>query len=310
MQFLLITISLVFSACTSQKQASTQQRDVSYQVFYDELSPYGQWIDYPNYGNVWLPDAGPNFSPYSSNGYWVHTRYGWTWVSDYHWGWAPFHYGRWDYDSFYGWLWVPDYEWGPSWVNWRSGNGYYGWQPMRPGYGIYSGFYGDRYTNFDHWTFVRHNHFGRHDVYNYYVNRSDYPRIIENSSVIENTTYNRQRQVSYSSGPEVRDVERITGRRVRSVTIRDNDSPVQRLNNNRLELYRPQFNVRTDRDGRQLPVYNRRSIQQQRETNPENTRPVQNQQINRGERERVQPATPARVPAETPRRGERRSERK
>ncbi len=310
---------MVFSAGIFQKQASAQQGNVNYQVFYDQLSPYGRWIEYPNYGYVWLPDAGPNFTPYSTNGYWVHSRYGWTWMSDYNWGWAPFHYGRWDYDSFYGWLWIPDYEWGPSWVNWRSANGYYGWQPMRPGYGIYSGFYGDRYTNYDHWTFVRHNDFGRYDVYNYYVNRSDYPRIIENSSVIDNTWYDRRRQVSYSSGPNRRDVERITGSRVRSVNIRDNDIPVQQLNNSRLQLYRPQFNVSGDRvimrkparietqDIRQLPVDNRRSILQHQETSPENTRPVRqvapgNQQINRGVSESGQPATPARVPEETPRR--------
>lgn len=319
MKFFIIIVTLVISAGVFQKQASAQREIVSYQIFYDQLSPYGQWIDYPNYGNVWIPDAGPGFTPYSSNGYWLHTRYGWTWMSGYNWGWAPFHYGRWDYDSFYGWLWIPDYEWGPSWVNWRSANGYYGWQPMRPGYGIYSGFYGDHYSNNDHWIFVRNNHFGRSDIYNYYVNRSDYTRIIENSSVIDNTLYDRRRQVSYITGPNRRDVERHTGNRVRSVTIKDNDTPVQQLNNNRLQLYRPQFNVTEDREllrmpprienqeNRQQPIDNRRTIQQQRETNPEYTRPMrqiapENQQIKRGERDNVQPAPPVRVPVETPRR--------
>jgi hypothetical protein len=32
---------------------------VSYQTFYDELSPYGKWVDYPGYGYVWSP-ADPN----------------------------------------------------------------------------------------------------------------------------------------------------------------------------------------------------------------------------------------------------------
>src|ERR1700761_1436748 len=42
------------------------------QVFYDELSPYGNWIDYPDYGYVWAPaDVGPDFRPYATNGYWV-----------------------------------------------------------------------------------------------------------------------------------------------------------------------------------------------------------------------------------------------
>jgi hypothetical protein len=319
MKYLIITATLIFSAGIFQKQASAQGVYVSYQVFYDQLSPFGQWIDYPNYGQVWIPDAGPGFSPYSSNGYWIHTRYGWTWKSDYNWGWAPFHYGRWDYDTFYGWLWIPDYEWGPSWVNWRSANGYYGWQPMRPGYGIYSGFFDDHYNNHDHWTFVRNNNFGRYDIYNYYINRSDYLRIMENSSAIDNTYYDRRRQVTYISGPNRREIQRITGSRIRSVTVRDTDIPGQQLNNNRLQLYRPQFDVpknnellqmpgRIERQNtRQFPVDYTRKRQQQPASSTGNDRRVrqnvpENQQINRGESDRVQPAAPVRIPVETPRR--------
>ena len=66
--------------------------EVSYQTFYDELSPHGRWIDYPQYGYVWVPNAGPSFRPYSTNGHWVWTDgYQWMWVSNYSWGWAPFH---------------------------------------------------------------------------------------------------------------------------------------------------------------------------------------------------------------------------
>src|SRR5437762_2316586 len=100
--------------------------DVSYQTFYDDLSPYGQWVDYPGYGYVWVPDAGSDFRPYSTNGHWVWSEdYEWMWVSDYDWGWAPFHYGRWEEDPAYGWFWVPGYEWSPAWVIWRNGGDYY-----------------------------------------------------------------------------------------------------------------------------------------------------------------------------------------
>ena len=27
----------------------------TYQVFYDELGPYGSWVEYPSYGYVWIP---------------------------------------------------------------------------------------------------------------------------------------------------------------------------------------------------------------------------------------------------------------
>jgi hypothetical protein len=104
---------------------NNQSGDVSYQTFYDNLSPYGQWIDYPNYGYVWSPSVGADFKPYATNGHWVYTDMGWTWASDYNWGWATFHYGRWFYDNSYGWLWVPGYDWAPAWVSWRSSNDYY-----------------------------------------------------------------------------------------------------------------------------------------------------------------------------------------
>src|ERR1700734_1893031 len=113
---------------------------VSYQVFYDDLSPYGQWIDYPGYGYVWMPDAGPDFKPYATNGHWVYSDEGWIWASDYEWGWATFHYGRWFFDPSYGWMWIPGNEWAPAWVNWRQNSDYYGWAPLGPNFsqGMYA----------------------------------------------------------------------------------------------------------------------------------------------------------------------------
>src|SRR5580698_2698570 len=57
---------------------------ISFQTFYDQLSPYGTWIQSPNYGYVWSPNAGPDFVPYSSAGNWQYSAdYGWIWNSDY-----------------------------------------------------------------------------------------------------------------------------------------------------------------------------------------------------------------------------------
>jgi len=123
--FAVLFLTLSYS-CVIQQPVSAQQENVSFQVFYDQLSPYGQWVDYANWGYVWIPDAGPDFEPYSTAGHWVMTKYGWTWVSEYPWGWAPFHYGRWDFNDDLGWFWIPDTEWGPAWVTWRRANGYYG----------------------------------------------------------------------------------------------------------------------------------------------------------------------------------------
>ena len=90
--------------------------EAPYQAFYDQLSPYGHWIDYPGMGYVFMPDVGPEFKPYSTNGHWLYTNEGWVWASDYNWGWATFHYGRWFYEDGYGWMWIPGHEWAPAWV--------------------------------------------------------------------------------------------------------------------------------------------------------------------------------------------------
>lgn len=115
--------------------------EVSFQVFYDRLAPYGHWFQSARWGYVWHPeDVGPGFRPYY-NGHWVRTdRYGWYWVSnDEDWGDIVYHYGRWVYDPDDGWLWIPGYVWAPAWVVWREGYGTTGWFPMPPDDGFYNG---------------------------------------------------------------------------------------------------------------------------------------------------------------------------
>jgi hypothetical protein len=251
---ILLTLFILFSCSIMiPSTASAQRGNVSLQIFYDQLSPYGQWSSTPDYGYIWIPDVGPEFSPYSTNGSWVMTDYGWTWVSDYPWGWAPFHYGRWDFDNDFGWFWVPDYEWGPSWVTWRRGDGYYGWAPMRPGISVSMSF-GNSYADVNRWNFVRDRDFGRSNISRYYVNRRDNDVIIRRSSVINNTYNDNNRSVTYIAGPRREDVQRYTGRRFDNITVRDNDRPGQRLTNNQLEIYRPQIDRNNDARERSAPA--------------------------------------------------------
>ncbi len=115
--------------------AQRAQAQVSVSVtiggFYDELSPYGDWVDC-SYGECWAPrgvDAG--WQPYS-NGEWIYTRYGWTWMSNDPWGGDPYHYGTWAFVSRHGWVWVPGTVWAPAWVTWSYSDRYVGWAPMPP----------------------------------------------------------------------------------------------------------------------------------------------------------------------------------
>ena len=118
-----------------------------------DLDNYGHWANEGDYGQVWIPNQGPNWAPYST-GRWVYEPYyGWTWVSYEPWGWAPYHYGRW---FLYGgsWAWWPGpvaaypayYPiWAPAYVSFFGfgrgfgvgfgfgGFGSIGWLPLGPG---------------------------------------------------------------------------------------------------------------------------------------------------------------------------------
>ncbi len=220
-------------------QRTTAQISINFQFFYDNLSPYGNWVNNPDYGYVWIPNVSSDFTPYSTNGYWIYTNVGWTWVSNYSWGWAPFHYGRWFNDNYYGWIWVPDYEWGPGWVTWRRSQGYYGWAPIGPGISIEIA-YSNRYRlPYNYWTFVRNRDFGRRNINNYYVNSSNNITIINNSTVINNIQTDNTRRVRYNAGPDRTEVQKQTGTTITPLTLRERDNPGQKLNKGELQIYRP-----------------------------------------------------------------------
>ncbi|MBV8073129.1 MAG: FecR domain-containing protein [Acidobacteriaceae bacterium] len=130
-----------------------------------DLDQYGSWVP-SEYGQVWQPQAPPDWSPYS-DGEWVsEPYYGYTWVDAAPWGWAPFHYGRWFWNGGRGWCWWPgairaSYFWSPAVVGFFGWGGFgvgffggLGWAPLAPyevyhpwwgrwagsgGYGVYRG---------------------------------------------------------------------------------------------------------------------------------------------------------------------------
>jgi len=238
--FFSFILMLGIGASFTPKQASAQGGPVSFQIFYDDLTPYGSWVISPEYGYVWVPNVGPGFTPYATNGYWIFTDEGWTWVSNYSWGWAPFHYGRWYNDPNYGYMWVPDNEWGPGWVTWRRSEGYYGWAPIGPGISINVAYSNGYDVPYNQWTFVHDRDFGRRNINNYYVRSSNNVTIINNSTVINNTHMNRTRNVSYNAGPERTEVEKRAGKTFTPVVIKESSRPGQKVSSSQLQIYRPQ----------------------------------------------------------------------
>ena len=233
-----ILLGLLLLLTGTTQNVKAQNDDVSLQSFYDELSPYGQWIKDPQYGYVWRPDVDQEeFRPYYTNGRWAMTEYGNTWVSNYDWGWAPFHYGRWVYNRYNNWVWIPDTVWGPAWVSWRSGGGYYGWAPLGPSIsiGINIGRGGYRIPDMC-WNFIPYNNIYYSNYPRYYGNRN---RVYIQNTVIINNTYVRNNR-TYYTGPRADDIRRATNQRVTVYNVnRDSRPGASRIDNNTVNIYTP-----------------------------------------------------------------------
>ncbi|HMK19959.1 MAG TPA: DUF6600 domain-containing protein [Chitinophagaceae bacterium] len=216
--FLIATIVLLFGAVQNKTSAQVSV-NVSFQSFYDELSPYGDWISYPEYGYVWRPDNRYNdFQPYRSEGHWA-------WSDD-------------------GWLWVPDYEWAPAWVVWRGGDDYYGWAPMSPGISI--NLYSSNRYNVpnNYWCFAPSRYITSPHLSNYYIDRGRNTTIINHTTIINNYSSNR----GYVIGPSHNEVERYTGSRISPVRIRESQRAGRTIaRNNEVSIYKPYINRGSDR---------------------------------------------------------------
>ncbi len=233
-----IILGMFLLVSGSTQTAKAQGEDISLQTFYDELSPYGVWINDPQYGYVWRPDVDQReFRPYYTNGRWVMTEYGNTWVSNYEWGWAPFHYGRWAYNRHNHWVWIPDTVWGPAWVTWRTGGGYYGWAPLGPSIsiGINIGRNGYRVPDI-YWNFVPYHHIYYTKLPRYYGGRN---RIYIQNTVIINNTYVRNNR-TYYTGPRAEEIRRATNQNVTVYNLNRNARPgPARIENNTVNIYTP-----------------------------------------------------------------------
>lgn len=230
----MVGIALFTAVLPPLLQKAHAQVSVSFQVFYDQLSPFGTWVSYPDYGYVWVPAAGAGFRPYGSRGHWVYTDYGWTWVSGYSWGWAAFHYGNWFYDDAYGWIWVPGYDWAPAWVTWGEYGGNYCWAPVGPRVDIGVAFSTYR-PPARYWVSCPREHITSVNVSNYYVHNTT---VVNNITVINNV--GRGNGHAYVRGPQPANVERFTHATVRPMAIHPAERPgTPTVQNGQLAIYRP-----------------------------------------------------------------------
>jgi hypothetical protein len=214
-----------------------QPAEVTVNYFYDNLAPYGTWVNVDGYGRCWRPSVviyNPGWQPYGDHGHWVYTDRGWYWSSDYSWGWAPFHYGRWFQVPRWGWCWMPDIVWGPSWVTWRYSNEYCGWAPLPPhavyreGVGFYYqgrnvGFGFDFGLSVNCFTFVSIGHFCDPHPHRFRVFGTQATQIYNHTTVINNFDVRDHNFVNHGIDPE--HITAVTRTPIHPVSIRDTGSP-------------------------------------------------------------------------------------
>ena len=238
-QIAIVLIWVLFFTFGFQPQKALAQYEntyVSYSDFYENLAPYGQWIEDPKYGYVWSPNVDGSFRPYYTSGHWAMTDYGNTWISDYPWGWACFHYGRWTYDNYYGWLWIPGVNWGPAWVSWRDADVSYGWAPLGPDYDLASS-YGDYTCPNDWWVFIPYQYIYVGNYYRYWNGPHGNSHIIHHSHTLNNVYDNNH--ILYVSGPHTKEVEVATHYTVQVYHIKNSTNLNTRVHDNEIKMYRP-----------------------------------------------------------------------
>lgn len=227
---------------------NSNEPEITFNNFYNALSPYGTWMNYGGYGQVWVC-SDPNFRPYYSNGSWVNTNMGWSWNSGYNWGWAPFHYGRWGFAANIGWYWVPGYQWAPAWVYWGNAASNYAWAPVGPGMNLSVNIsIGSIPGNY--WTYMPGRYMGYSNISRYYVPVAQNNVYIRNTTIINN--YNTvNNNVRFSRGPRAEDVSKFTGRPVNTVRIvsSNNASSNGRISNGQMSVYRPGRNAGSSNNG-------------------------------------------------------------
>ena len=203
---------------------------VTVNYFYNNLSPYGNWVEVEGYGRCWRPTVvmyDSEWRPYCDRGHWVYTDHGWYWDSDYSWG-VTFHYGRWFRHDHFGWCWYPDTVWAPSWVTWRSSDAYCGWAPLPPfaeyrsgagffyrGASVSVGF--DFGLGADYFTFLSVGRMcERHPRY-YRENHERAAQIFSQTTIINN--YNVNRQTVVNNGIPVSRINTAVSRPIRTVAV-------------------------------------------------------------------------------------------
>ncbi|MGB8166042.1 MAG: DUF6600 domain-containing protein, partial [Chthoniobacteraceae bacterium] len=287
--FLLLALAALLTLAAPRPARALE---VSFDFFYDSLSPYGEWIEVGDYGYCWRPaGVDEDWTPYS-DGYWTYTDAGWTWVSYEEYGGIVYHYGRWTKIEDEGWCWIPDYEWGPAWVSWRRSDDYVGWAPLpaearwRRDRGI--SVWAD--TSYDigpaSYSFCRYHDFGAPVLRGVIIPRRENLVIINNTVNITNITYNTNAGCVFNGGLDYGYVNRFARRPIPALKlVRNNNFTV--VNNHIVNNNVRVTNFNSVQKGNQLTIFAPTVVRPQREQmdvllKPKVTKVIAQQKVTKG----------------------------
>lgn len=224
---------------TASSPPTEPPTEVTVNYFYNNLAPYGSWVEVDGYGRCWRPNIvvyDTGWRPYCDRGRWVYSDCGWYWDSDYSWG-VTFHYGRWFNSPRYGWCWWPDTVWAPSWVTWRSSDVYCGWAPLPP-YTVYQTGVGFCYRgdnvaisfgfglSSSCYTLVSYNNFCQPNPRRYCAPITQVNQFYGQTTIINN--YNCNQQTICNNGVSVTVIGQHTRRPMRPVPVGELVNPGRR----------------------------------------------------------------------------------
>ena len=204
-----IGITFIILSSIALIDRSLAQDTVSIDLFYQELSPYGEWSPHVEFGDVWQPyEVGPEWKPYT-DGRWEWSDQGWIWISYEPWGWATYHYGRWIFDDYQGWIWIPGTTWAPAWVSWHQSPEYIGWSPLPPdrGFFVEIGFVFNSYNSYYYKPYRHKHHHKKHRYkknryyHNYYHNPHNYRPPARHSVFLPHHRFGHHKHAGKAAAP-------------------------------------------------------------------------------------------------------------
>jgi hypothetical protein len=184
------------------------------------LAQHGRWITVPTYGTVWRPAVTTGWQPFTQ-GEWIWTNNGWMWNSAEPYGWVVYHYGNWHIQPRIGWVWIPGYEWSPARVRWTTYGSYIGWAPLPPTGVVLPDPWSA--TPVRYWNMVEVRNFHRGRIHPYLVRTA--PLRVNRTAVIW-------------KAPEVREIERISKRKVEVVQVNTREIAAGKHKLKRIEIAR------------------------------------------------------------------------